>query len=117
VSDEVSVFGGHGCGGDSGGETESGVGQAIVGAADRADECGGCAQVGGGFGSGSAVTNGFAVGGESLSGSGFLLVEDFVKQDNLAGDFVAAEGLQFLEGVDGDDVGGESLCGSRGAAA
>ena len=46
-----------------------------------------------------------------------MLVEDFVEEDDLAGDFVAAEGLEFVEGVDGDDVGGEAVGRSGGASA
>jgi len=30
-----------------------------------------------------------------------LFVEDFVEQDDLASDFVVAESLEFVEGVDG----------------
>ena len=105
----------YGGGGDAGGKTESGVGEAVVGAAYGADQSGDCAQVGGGFGSGAAVADGFAVGGESESGGGFLLVEEFVEEDDLAGDFVAAKGLEFLESVDGDYVRGQAV-GRRGCA-
>src|SRR5258708_28808411 len=71
----------------------------------------------GGFRSGGGVADGFAVGGEGLSGGGFLLVEDFVEEDDLAGDLVVTKGLEFVEGVDGDDVGGEAVGGSGSAAA
>src|SRR5258708_40240684 len=69
----------------------------------------------GGFRSGGGVADGFAVGGEGLSGGGFLLVEDFVEEDDLAGDLVVTKGLEFVEGVDGDDVGGEAVGGSGSA--
>jgi hypothetical protein len=65
VDDQVGIFGGHGAGGDSGGETESSVREAVVGVADRSDQSGDGAEIGGGFGSGSAITDGLAVGGES----------------------------------------------------
>ena len=64
MGDQVGVFGGDGGGGDSGGEAESGVREAIVGTAYGADQGGYCAEIGGGFGSGSAIADGLAVGGE-----------------------------------------------------
>jgi hypothetical protein len=109
VSDQVGVFGGDSSGGNSGGKTESGVREAIVGAGDGANQGSDCAEIGGGFGSGSAVTDGLAVGGKGVSASGLLLVEEFVKEDDLAGDFVVAESLEFVECVDRDYVGGEAV--------
>ena len=38
MDDQVGVFGGYGCGGDSGGDADSGVGEPVVGAADGANE-------------------------------------------------------------------------------
>jgi len=67
------------------------------------------AAIGGGFGSGSAVADGLAVGGEGEPGGGFLLVEEFVEQDNLAGNFVVTESGEFVEGADGDDLGSEAV--------
>ena len=46
-----------------------------------------------------------------------MLVEHFVEQHDLAGDFAAAERLEFLESVDGDDIGGKAVRGGGGAAA
>src|SRR6202030_4681322 len=75
-----------------------------------------CAQIGGGFGSGCAITNSFAVGGKGLSGGGFLFVEDLVEEDDLAGNFFSAHGLEFVESVDNDHIGGQAIGGSRRAA-
>ena len=91
VGDEVGVFGGDGGGGDSGGKAETGVRKAVIGAADGAHESGDCAEIGGGFGSGAAVADGFPIGGEGESSGGFLLVENFVEENDFSGDFVAAE--------------------------
>ena len=109
MDDQVGVFGGDGRGGDSCREAESGVREAIVGVAYGADQSGYCAQIGGGFGSGSAIADGLAVGGESKSGGSLLLVEEFIEEDDLAGDFVATESLEFFESVDGNYVGGEAV--------
>ena len=49
VDDEVSVFRGNRCRGDSCRKAESGMGKAIIGIADRADQGGDGAKVGGGF--------------------------------------------------------------------
>lgn len=38
-----------------------------------------------------------------------MFVEGFVEEDDLSGDFVAAQGLKFVEGVYGDYVGGEAV--------
>ena len=111
MDDQVGVFGGNGCGGDSGGEVESGVREAIVGAAHGADQSGYCAQIGGGFGSGSAIADGLAIGGESLSAGGLLLVEEFIEENDLAGDLVATQSLELFESVDGDHVGREAVGG------
>ena len=64
MDDQVGVFGGDGGGGDSGGEAESGVRETVVGTADGANQGGDCAEIGGGFGSGAAIADGLAVGGE-----------------------------------------------------
>ena len=117
VDDQVGVFGGDGAGRDSCGKTESGVGKAVVGAADRADQSCDGAKIGCGFGSRSAIADRLAIGGECEPGSGFLLVEELVEEDDFAGNFVATEGLEFLEGVDRDYVGGEAVSGGGGAAA
>ena len=65
MDDQVGVFGGYGGSGDSGGEAKSSVREAIVGVSYGADQGGYGAEVGSGFGSRSAITDGFAVGGES----------------------------------------------------
>src|SRR5208282_2949335 len=103
VSDQVGIFGGDGGGGDSGGEAESGVREAIVGAAHGADKRGHGAEIGSGSGSRCTVANSFAVSSKGYAGSGFLLVEDFVEKEDFAGDFVVTKRLQFFEGVDSND--------------
>jgi hypothetical protein len=65
VDDQVGVFGGDGCGGNPGREALPGVREAIVGVAYGADQSGYCTQIGGGFGSGSTIADGLAIGGES----------------------------------------------------
>ena len=117
MGDQVGVFGGDGGGRDSGGEAESGVRESVVGIGYGADQGGNGAEISGGFGSGSAIADGLAIGGESLSADGLLLVEDFIEEDDLAGDLVAAESLKFFEGVDGDYVCGEAICGCSRASA
>jgi hypothetical protein len=109
VSDQVGVFGGDSSGRDSGGKTESRVWESIVGAGDGANQSSHGAEIGGGFGSGSPVTDGLTVGGKGVSASGLLLVEEFVEEDDLAGDFVVAEGLELVECVDRDYVRREAV--------
>ena len=117
IDDQVGVFGGDGRGGDSCGEAESGVGKAVVGTAYGADQSCYCTEIGGRFGSGSTITDSLAVGGERQPGSGLLFVEGFVEEDDLAGDFVATESLEFFERVDGHYVGGEAVGGGCRASA
>src|SRR6476646_7585928 len=64
VGHESGVFGSDGSGGNAGGITESGVGQAEIGAADGANEGGDSTHVSCGFRSGGAVAYGLAVGDE-----------------------------------------------------
>ena len=116
VNDEVGVFGGDCATGDPCGVAESGVRKTVIGVADGADQASDGAKISGGFGSGCAITDGFAVGGEGESGGRFGFVEELVEDDDLAGNFVVTEGLEFVEGVDGDDIGGETVGRSgRGA--
>src|ERR1700735_2024954 len=93
VDDEIGVFRGHGSRRNCCRKAESGVREAIVGIADGADQGGGSAEIGCCLRSGPAVTNGLAISGETKSAGGFLLVEDFVEQDDLACDFVTAQRL------------------------
>ena len=46
-----------------------------------------------------------------------MFVEEFIEEDDLAGDLVATESLKFFEGVDGDYVGGEAVGGCCRASA
>src|SRR5579871_1966262 len=86
MRDEVGIFGSHSAGRDAGEHAETGMRQAVIRIADGAHKSGAGSQIGGGTGSSRAIANRFAVGNESKSGGGFLFVEDFVEQNNLAGD-------------------------------
>src|ERR1035438_6728558 len=115
MSDQAGVFGGDRAGGKSRGKAEAGVGQAKVCGPDGAAYRAGRAQVGRGFGSGCAIANGFTVRDKRHSGGGFLLVENFIEEDDFSGDLVVAEGFQFVEVVDDDHVGSDAV-GRRGSA-
>jgi hypothetical protein len=106
MDDQVSIFGGDGRGGDSGWEVESSVREAIIGVAYGADQGGYCAQIGGGFGAGSAIADCLAVSSESKSSSSLLLVEQLIEKNDLASDFVTTECLEFFESVNSNYVCG-----------
>jgi hypothetical protein len=93
------------------------VGKAVVGVADRPDQGGDGTEICSSFCSCSAITNCLTVGGKSKSCGGLLLVEELVEKNDLAGNFVVAEGLEFVEGVDRYHIGCEAIRGSGGAAA
>src|SRR5450432_314925 len=103
------IFSADSAGWNAGGVTVSGVRQPVIGATKRADERGRRSEVGGGFRTSLAVTNGFAVGGSGHSRVGLLLVELLIEQDDPARDPVASKRVQFSEVVDHDQVGGDSI--------
>ena len=109
MRDEIGVFGGDGSSGDAGRITESGMGQPEVGAAYRTDEGGDSAQFRRGLGTGGAIAHGLSIGDERQSRRRFLLVEDFVEENDFAGDIFAAQGLQFVEIVDDDHIRGDAV--------
>ncbi len=109
MRDQVGIFGSDGTGGNSGGNAEASVRQAEVGATHGAHEGSHGAQVGCGLGSGRTVAHAFAIGHEGHPSFGLALVENFVEEDDLAGDLVAAQSFQFVKIVDHDNIGRESF--------
>ena len=117
VDDEIGIFGRDRAGRNSCRKTESGVGKAVVGVADRSDQSCDGAKIGCGFGSRSAIADRLAIGRECEPGSAFLLVEELVEEHDFSGNFAATERLEFLERVDRDYIGRKAVSGGGGAAA
>ncbi len=46
---------------------------------------------------------------KAISACGLLLIENLVEENDLAGDLVAAESLEFVEIVDHDHIGREAF--------
>ena len=65
----------------------------------------------------AAIDNGLAVSFECHASEGFALVVGDVEEDNLAGNFFAAESGEFVEAVDYDNVSCNAFGRSRGTAA
>ena len=95
----------------------AGVGQAEIRAADGADEHGNRSVCRAKDGRGHAIDHRLAVGFKAVALGGEALVELFVEEQNFAFDRIGAERLEVVEGVDDDDVGGESVGGRCDAAA
>ena len=113
---EHGIFGGNGSSGDAGGCAESSVRKAIVRAAHRAHQSGCGTEIGGGLGPGATVADRFSIGDEAEPGGCFLFIEDFVEEDDLAGDLFAAKRFEFVEIFDHNYVGDEAVGRRRSAA-
>src|SRR5579864_55511 len=115
VGDEISIFGGDGTGGNSCRKAEAGVRQTIICVTDRTDKGGNGSELRSRPWPHASVSDGFAISDKRESGGGFLLVVNFVEQDDLAGDLFATQRFQLVEVIHDDDICSETISG-RGCA-
>ena len=115
IGEEVGVFSGDGGGRNSGGIACASVWETKVGGAERTSERGDGSESFGVLRALAAIGIGAAVGVERIALRGHALVEFFVEENDAAGNFFTAEGVEFGEIVDDDNFGGEAFGRSGGA--
>src|SRR5580704_6921263 len=91
--------------------------QAIVGASDGTNERGDSTQGSRSFSAAHPIDDCFAVSFKCQSAKRLALVEGNVEENDLARNFLAAKGGEFVEAVDDDEIRGDAFGGSRRTAA
>src|SRR5947209_17803957 len=116
MGDQVCIFGGDRSLWDARWNAEAGMRKPVVGVTDRANQGGQRSEVCGGFSTHGTVADSFSVCHECKSACCFLLIEEFVEEDDLSGYSASAQFAQVIEVVDDDHIGIKAIGRSRGAA-
>src|SRR5262245_60167424 len=83
MCDQVSILCCYCARGNAGSDAITGVREPVVGSSHRSNQRSGCTQVGCGLLSGNAIGYRLAVGFSRVTGSGFLMIEGEVENNNL----------------------------------